>query len=216
MAQKSQQAFLSVATASLSAKTITAISNANPGVATSAAHAMANGAVGLLTGVVGMTQVNNRAFVVANQATNTFELKGVDTTAAQGYGTYTSGGTFTPRTMTEVAEVRGITSAFDGEAADIDVTHLRSTGKEFLTGLADFGNVALTLWLPTATDVGQTRLRNLRETQTVEVFTITLASGLVAAFTGSVKSFALSGLEVDGAVQASCSIKVSNAPAWFA
>lgn len=216
MAQKSQQAYLSVATAQGATKTITALSNASPGVVTSTAHALANGSVGIITSVVGTVQVNNRAFVVANQATNTFELKGVDTTTAQGCGVYTSGGIWTPQTMTEVGEVRGISSAFDGEAADIDVTHLRSTGKEYLTGLAEFGNVALNLWLPSTSDAGQTKLRNLRETQSAAAFTITLASGQVAAFVGLVKSFALTGLEVDNAVQASCSIKVSNQPAWFA
>lgn len=216
MAQKSQQAYLSVATAVTAAKTITGLTNANPGVVTSTAHGLANGSVGIITGVVGTVQVNNRAFVIANQATNTFELKGVDTTTAQGYGTYTSGGIFTPSTMTEVGEVSGITSAFDGEASDIDVTHLRSTGKEFLVGLLDAGNVAMTLWLPAASDAGQTRLRNLREVQSSAAMTITLASGQVAAFVGLVKSFALTGLVVDGAVQASCAIKVSNQPAWFA
>ena len=101
-------------------------------------------------------------------------------------------------------------------SADIDVTHLRSVGKEYLTGLADFGNVSLNLWLPSSADAGQTKLRNLREVQATAAFTITLASGQVAAFVGLVKSFSLTGLEVDGVIQASCSIKVSNAPAWFA
>jgi len=216
MAQKSQQAYLSVATASGATKTITALTNANPGVVTSAAHGLANGSVGIITGVVGTVQVNNRAFVIANQATNTFELKGVDTSTTQGYGVYTSGGIWTPATMTEVGEVTGITSAFDGEAADIDVTHLRSTGKEYLVGLLDAGNVACNLWLPAASDAGQTRLRNLREVQASAAFTITLASGQVSAFVGLVKSFALTGLVVDGAIQAAMSIKVSNQPAWFA
>lgn len=216
MAQKSQQAYLSVATATGATKTITGLTNANPGVVTSTAHGLANGSVGIITSVVGTVQVNNRAFVVANQATNTFELKGVDTTTAQGYGVYTSGGVWTPQTMTEVGEVRGITSAFDGEASDIDVTHLRSTGKEYLTGLPEFGNVSLNLWMPSSADTGQTKLRALREIQASAAFTITLASGQVAAFVGLVKSFALTGLEVDGAVQASCNIKVSNQPAWFA
>lgn len=215
MAQKAQQGYLSVATAAGSTKTITAITNANPGQVTSAAHGLANGSVGIITGVVGMTQLNNRAAVVANQATNTFELKGLDTSVANGYGVYTSGGIWTPQTMVEVGEVRSI-SGFDGEAADLDVTHLRSVGKEYLTGLAEFGNVQLTLWLPTSSDAGQKRLRDLREIQAQSAFSITLASGQVCAFIGLVKSFSLTGLEVDGAVQAGCNIKVSNAPAWFA
>ncbi len=219
MAQKAQQSYLTVATATGSPKTITAISNADPGVVTSAAHGQVVGTVGIITSVVGMTQLNNRAFVVYNTAspnpTGTFQLKGVDTTVAQGYGVYTSGGTFTPYTMTEVGEVRSIT-AFDGEAADLDVSHLRSTGKEFLTGLPDNGNVSLTLWLPSSVNTGQRRLQALREQQASAAFSIILPSGLQAAFVGLVKSFALSGIAVDGAVEATCAIKVSNAPAFFA
>lgn len=216
MAQKSQQAFLSVSTATIAPDTITGLTNANPGVVTATAHGMANDTIVVVDSVGGMVQVNGRAFVVANQATNSFELKGVDTSVTQGYSAYTSGGTATAQTMTEVGECRGITSAFDGEATDIDVTHLRSTAKEYLTGLPEFGNVSMNLWLPLTADVGQTKLRALRETQSVGTFSITLASGQIAAFRGLVKSFALSGLEVDGAVQASCTIKVTNQPAWFA
>lgn len=219
MAQKAQQTYLSVATATGSPKNITALSNADPGVVTSAAHGQAAGAIGIITAVGGMTQVNNRAFVAHNTASptpsGTFILKGVDTTVAQGYGVYTSGGVWTPYTMTEVGEVRSIT-AFDGEAADLDVSHLRSTGKEYLTGLPEHGNVNLTLWLPSTTDTGQRRLRALREQQASAAFSITLPSGLVAAFVGLVKSFGLTGLAVDGAVEANCAIKVSNAPAFFA
>lgn len=215
MAIRSQQAYISVSTAEAAADTITGLTNANPGVVTAAAHGIANGAIVSISGVAGMVQVNNRAFVVANQATNTFELKGVDTSTTQGYSAYTSGGQAVAHTMTEVGEVRSI-SAFDGEATEIDITHLRSYGKEYLSGLQEFGNVALTLWLPSGTDTGQARLRALKDAGTTGTFSITLSNGQVAAFRGIVKSFALSGLEVDGAVQASCAVKVSNAPAWFA
>lgn len=68
-------------------KTITAISKANPGVVSSTSHGIANGAYVLLT-IQGMNQVNNRVFRLANQAANTFELEGEDTTL---YDTFTSG-----------------------------------------------------------------------------------------------------------------------------
>lgn len=215
MAQKSQQAYLSVATAAGSGKTITGITNADPGVVSSTSHGLANGTVVVLTGLVGITQLNNRAAIVANTATNAFDLKGLKTTTAQGYGVYSSGGTATPQTMAEVGEVISM-NGFDGEAADIDVTNLRSTGKEYLTGLPEFGNLTLTLWLPSTEDAGQERLRDLRETQTTSAFTITLASGQVTVFMGLVKSFSLTGMQVDGAVQCTCTIKISNQPAFFA
>lgn len=71
-------------------KTITGVTQANPAVVTAAAHGYANGDRVLITGVVGMEELNNRHFVVANQTTDTFELTGVDST---GYDAYVSGGT---------------------------------------------------------------------------------------------------------------------------
>lgn len=70
-----------------SALTISAITKANPGVATSAAHGLSNGDVVLIS-AQGMHQVDQRVFRVANVAANTFELEGEDTT---NYDTFTSG-----------------------------------------------------------------------------------------------------------------------------
>jgi len=75
-------------------KTITGITQANPGVVTATAHGYDNGDTIVITGVVGMTQVNNKRFKVANKNTNDFELQDidgvdVDTTS---FTAYTSGG----------------------------------------------------------------------------------------------------------------------------
>lgn len=75
------------------AQNITGITKANPGVVTySGSDTYANGDRVLISGVVGMTEVNNREFIVANvnAGANTFELSGVNTSA---YTTYSSGGT---------------------------------------------------------------------------------------------------------------------------
>ncbi|MGE0830171.1 MAG: ubiquitin-activating E1 FCCH domain-containing protein [Hyphomonadaceae bacterium] len=76
------------------AKTITAATQASPGVITSASHGFANGDEVYISSVGGMTQLNGRIFVVRNQTTNTFTLEdmwgvAVNTSA---YGAYTSGG----------------------------------------------------------------------------------------------------------------------------
>jgi len=68
---------------------ITGATKANPVVITSAAHGRSNGDVVFINGVVGMTEINNLTFTVANQATNTFELSGINGTA---YTSYSSGG----------------------------------------------------------------------------------------------------------------------------
>lgn len=74
----SQNFVVRVATASAAAKVISGATAANPVVITSTAHGLANGTVVYIDAVVGMVELNGRAFVIANQATNTFELKGVE------------------------------------------------------------------------------------------------------------------------------------------
>ena len=69
-------------------KTITGITKANPGVVTSTSHGISNGAYTVFTMTSGMPQLNDRVVRVANQAANTWELEGLDTT---NYDTFTSG-----------------------------------------------------------------------------------------------------------------------------
>lgn len=73
---------------------ITGATKANPGVITAVAHGYSNGDEVIISGVVGMTELNGRSFIVANKATDTFELtdddgNNVDTSA---FTTYVSGG----------------------------------------------------------------------------------------------------------------------------
>jgi hypothetical protein len=69
-------------------KVVTAVTKANPGVATSTAHAMANNTVGYFDGVSGMVQLEKQACRVKNQVTNAFDLQGLNTTQ---YSDFVSG-----------------------------------------------------------------------------------------------------------------------------
>lgn len=213
MAQKSQGARLQVATASLSTKTITAITAASPPVVSSAAHGLTAGTIVVLSGIVGMVELNNRAFVVSNPVTGTFELKGVDATL---YTAYASGGIATPKTMTDIGEINGIPNLFDGEAGDIDSTHLRSTAKESFPGLQDFGGAAFSLFIPATADVGQTRLRTLKQGQLIDAFALLLPSGQIAAFMAYVKKFSAGLAGPDSVVTGDVSLKHASEPAFFA
>ena len=76
-------------------KTISGITAANPAVVTATSHGYSNGDEIIITSVVGMTQVNNKRFLVADKTTNTFELQdkdGVDINSS-GYTAYSSAGT---------------------------------------------------------------------------------------------------------------------------
>src|SRR6266481_5578318 len=75
-------------------KSITAITQANPGVITSNAHGYGNTDWIFISGVVGMTQLNGNYYIVTNVTANTYTLLDlfgfpVDTTA---FGAYISGG----------------------------------------------------------------------------------------------------------------------------
>ena len=75
-------------------KTITAITKANPAVVTSSSHGFENGDFVNISSVVGMTEVNNKTFKVADKTTNTFELQDVDGTDinSSSFTTYSSAG----------------------------------------------------------------------------------------------------------------------------
>lgn len=215
MAIKSQGAKLSVSTAAAGTKTITAITNANPAQVTSATHGYTQGQIITITGVVGMPAINPTGgfgvFVVDTPATNTFNLKGIDSTL---YGTYVSGGLASLQTMVDVGAGTNLTG-FDGSSSEIDVTNLQSTAKEYLIGLQDFGNVALSIWNVPG-DAGQARLRSLKASAASAAFAITLSDLSVAAFAAFVKQFTFDAGGPDNAVKASCALRVTGQPSWFA
>ncbi len=70
-------------------KSITGITMANPAVVTSDAHGFLNGDRVWISGVSGMTQVNNKVFTVASVTANTFRLQ---STNSSSYSNYTGGG----------------------------------------------------------------------------------------------------------------------------
>jgi hypothetical protein len=55
-------------------KTISGITAANPGVVTATSHGYTNGDHVYLSGIVGMTELNGRWFIVSSKATHTFQL----------------------------------------------------------------------------------------------------------------------------------------------
>ncbi len=79
----------------LSSKVITGATQANPGVITCVGHGYSTGDEVIITGVTGMTQLNNRNFVIVVLTVDTFSLQdtfgvtGINTTS---YTAYVSGG----------------------------------------------------------------------------------------------------------------------------
>ena len=83
-----------------SSKSITGLTRASPGVVTSSAHGFITGDWVWISGVSGMTQVNDRAYRVVKINNNSYSLQvwngstwaAVNTTSGNGYSSYSSGG----------------------------------------------------------------------------------------------------------------------------
>jgi hypothetical protein len=209
-AQTAQRSSLKVHTATGSAKTITAISKANPCVVT-ATHDFAVGDIVYITGIVGMTELNGRAFVVtAVSTTVSFTLGGVDSTD---YTTWASGGTATEQTMTAVGNIKDFSIDQDA-ASEIDITNLASVRKEFMLGLAGSWTMTCAMDID-STDTGQTELVAAQDDGDYRVFALTLASGKIFAGVGYVMSFGASGSS-DSVVSGNLSVRGTGQPVWFA
>ena len=79
------------------AKNIGGITRANPAVFTSNNHGFSNGDYVWISGISGMTQMNNRVLEIVNKGTNTFQVRVPGQSNAlstsSGYSSYSSGGT---------------------------------------------------------------------------------------------------------------------------
>jgi hypothetical protein len=118
---------------------ITAITAADPPVVTSTTHGYADGDIVTITGVVGMTELNGKTFIINVLTANTFELFDTDAT---GYGTYVSGGALSVGDYNAFCDSTSF-SQTGGTATEIDTTTICSTRRENVLGLSDVGTAQL-------------------------------------------------------------------------
>jgi hypothetical protein len=113
---------VNVQTVRASAKTISAITKASPGVASSTAHGYSNGDLLLLL-VKGMRELNYKIVRVSAQTTDAFTLEGIDTTDMH---TFVSG-TAEKLTFGAAADTITTLSWSGGDAKDIDASTIHSS-----------------------------------------------------------------------------------------
>lgn len=209
-----QGSIVQIATGTGGAKTISGtVGVGNPTVLTSTAHGLANGDV--ITNNSGFTganasALNGKTYVVQFKTTNTFAVA-EDTTGL----TITVGtATVTATTYTAIANVRSFSDFESGSSAEIDVTNLSSTAKEFRLGLVDNGSFSMTVDHSNA-DSGQAAAQARRLDGAAVNMKVILPSGTTptASFSGLVKKFTKSAA-VDGIVSASIDVRVNGAITW--
>jgi hypothetical protein len=120
-----------------------------------------------------------------------------------------------PNAFIVVGGVRTINDLRSGTAAEIDVSDLSSTAKEFVLGLADNGAMNLEMLYDPA-DPGQILLESLRESSDSAQFRVTIPNPLsspavaVFTFTGFVQTFPFS-VGVDAPVSGTCTVRITGA-----
>ena len=117
----------------LNSTNITGATQANPVVVTANSHGFSNGATVTIRNVVGMTEINDRQFTVANANANDFELEGEDGT---GHTAYTSGGTVSTH---EEGRPKQIARRHDAS--------LYPPGQQAAYRHADYDNRKIHMWL---------------------------------------------------------------------
>jgi hypothetical protein len=167
------------------AKTVTAITQANPGVATSAAHGLADGAVGYLSGVTGMTNLDGQAVRVNSPATDTFQLEGIDTTD---YAAFTAG-EYVPVTAWSTLSRAASYQIGGGDADKLDNTTLLDALKQEVNGLLAAQTVSFDLKLETTDDEALGLVNAAALGQDYIVCRITLADGAQRLFRGQPSMF---------------------------
>lgn len=125
----------------------------------------------------------------------------------QGFTLEVSDAGISPLVYTAIKDIVSFTG-FDGQASEIDITHLQSSGKEFLMGLQDFGTFGIDVnHLPA--DAGQTELRAAKGDRVVRTFRATFSDASTAVFNAFVLSNPLSG-GVDAKVNGSFSLRITG------
>jgi len=161
-------------------KTITAITLADPAVVTSNAHGLANGTYVVLT-TTGMSQVNGRVFRIANQAANTFELEGLDSTA---YSAFATGFANEITFGINMTTATGLTAS-GGEFDFIDTTTIHDNVRTQIPGLAAPASYAFeNIW--DAADAALIALTEASDTQGQRAVRFSFANGQKLVFNGYV------------------------------
>jgi hypothetical protein len=134
---------------------ITGATKAEPVVVTAPSHPFQNDDIIRIWDVEGMTELNNKAYMVKNKALNTFELYETDGTTpvdGTGYSTYESGGIYAKatRTITGLAHLEGekLDVFADGAWVDIsdepgDTSYTVSSGEITIKDYASLIHVGL-------------------------------------------------------------------------
>jgi hypothetical protein len=198
-----------VQTVLATAKTITGITKASPGVVSATAHGYANGDYVLLT-VAGMVELNGIVVRVAGIATDTFQLEGVDTTL---FNTFTSGSaqkiTF-GQSMTTAQDI----SVSGGEPEFADITTIHDTLRKRTPTVKSPMSISMnSLFLPS--DAALIELGKADRAITTRAVRLRFASGEKIVFNSYVSAPGVPTGQAGQAVQTPVAFEVQGIPTVY-
>ena len=182
------------------------VTQANPPVVTSATHGYEDGDAVTITGVVGMTELNGKTFIINVLTVNTFELFDVD---ASGYGAYVSGGELSVGVYAAFCDSTSF-SQTGGTATEIDTTTICSTRRENVLGLSDVGSATLDYNFAHRTSTVQLGIEAANRAGTPIALKLTLSEdGGHRVYLGRVQQLSVSGAN-DGIWTGSMTVRFSG------
>jgi hypothetical protein len=169
---------IAVQSAIAAAKTITALTKANPGVCTSVAHGYTTGDYVKLT-ISGMYQVDSMVARIIQLTADTFSLEGIDTTL---YDTFSSG-TAEKITFGTTLSTAVSLNASGGDFSFIDTTTIHDNVKKQIPGVANPASFTFeNIW--DVSDAGLIALKAASDASAMRAVRFTFSNSQKLVFTG--------------------------------
>lgn len=162
------------------AKTVTAVTLANPGVATSTAHGLSTKSVGYFYNVAGMVNLEGQAVRLGTVATDTFQFEDIDTTD---YPAFTSG-TFIPITAWSTLSKATSIAEGGGEADKLNATVLLDNIRQERNGLLAAETMTIGLLAESLASEALQIVRRAARDSDLLVFRVTWNNGDVLVLRG--------------------------------
>lgn len=203
---------VAIATTYGAVKTVTAINNANPGVITSAAHGLLNGAFYELKS--GWQKLNERIFKAGNVATNALDVSGFDTTNASDYPSGTGAGSLREITgWTQIAQILEFTTN-GGEQQFSNFSFLEDSFERQLPTVTS----AQSLQIGVADDPtlpGYLALKLAGEQRAIRAIRVTLPNGSVLLYNGFVSFNETPTLNKGSVMQVTATVSLQGRPVRY-
>ncbi len=205
-------ATVALATAYGSSKTVSAATNANPGVLTATAHGMANGAFYELKS--GWQKVNDRIFKAANVAANAVDLTGIDTTDTSRFPAGSGTGSLREITaFTQIAQILEFTTN-GGDQQFSNFSFLEEDYERQLPTVTSAQSIQIGI-ADDPTLAGYIALKAAGEARAIRALKVTLPNGSVLLYNGYVSFNETPTLTKGSVMQVNATISLQGRPTRY-